>query len=294
MSVKSMTGYGRASCIIDGMQINIDLKSVNHRYYDFNSKISKDYIFLEDKIKKTVNEAVSRGKIDFFLYIDSSDSADYDIELNESLAASYAAAFKSISKKLKIKNDLTVSYLTKTPDIIKIKKREIDEAKTEAAVMQALETALASYNEMRAAEGRRLYDDVVSNLEKILANVSEIEKIAPESIEAYKERLRKKMTEALEGREVDEQRVITEAAIFADKIDIGEETVRLRSHISQFRALIDKDGEPVGKKLDFIVQEMNREINTVGSKCNSIEITKYVVDTKSVIEKIREQIQNIE
>lgn len=294
MSVKSMTGYGRASCIIDGMQINVDLKSVNHRYYDFNSKISKDYIFLEDKIKKTVNEAVSRGKIDFFLYIDSSDSADYDIELNESLAASYAAAFKSISKKLKIKNDLTVSYLTKTPDIIKIKKREIDEAKTEAAVMQALETALASYNEMRAAEGRRLYDDVVSNLEKILANVSEIEKIAPESIEAYKERLCKKMTEALEGREVDEQRVITEAAIFADKIDIGEETVRLRSHISQFRALIDKDGEPVGKKLDFIVQEMNREINTVGSKCNSIEITKYVVDTKSVIEKIREQIQNIE
>lgn len=294
MSVKSMTGYGRASCIIDGMQINIDLKSVNHRYYDFNSKISKDYIFLEDKIKKTVNEAVSRGKIDFFLYIDSSDSADYDIELNESLAASYAAAFKSISKKLKIKNDLTVSYLTKTPDIIKIKKREIDEAKTEAAVMQALETALASYDEMRVAEGRRLYDDVVANLEKILANVSEIEKIAPESIEAYKERLRKKMTEALEGREVDEQRVITEAAIFADKIDIGEETVRLRSHISQFRALIDKDGEPVGKKLDFIVQEMNREINTVGSKCNSIEITKYVVDTKSVIEKIREQIQNIE
>lgn len=294
MSVKSMTGYGRASCIIDGMQINIDLKSVNHRYYDFNSKISKDYIFLEDKIKKTVNEAVSRGKIDFFLYIDSSDSADYDIELNESLAASYAAAFKSISKKLKIKNDLTVSYLTKTPDIIKIKKREIDEAKTEAAVMQALETALASYDEMRAAEGRRLYDDVVSNLEKILANVSEIEKIAPESIEAYKERLRKKMTEALEGREVDEQRVITEAAIFADKIDIGEETVRLRSHISQFRALIDKDGKPVGKKLDFIVQEMNREINTVGSKCNSIDITKYVVDTKSVIEKIREQIQNIE
>lgn len=294
MSVKSMTGYGRASCIIDGMQINIDLKSVNHRYYDFNSKISKDYIFLEDKIKKVVNKAVSRGKIDFFLYIDSGDSADYDIELNESLASSYAAAFKSLSKKLKIKNDLTVSYLAKTPDIINVKKHEIDEAKTEASVMQTLEVALASYDEMRVTEGQRLYDDVVLNLGKVLSNVSEIEKIAPESIEAYKERLLKKMTEALEGREVDEQRVITEAAIFADKIDIGEETVRLRSHISQFRALVDKDGEPVGKKLDFIVQEMNREINTIGSKCNSIDITKYVVDTKSVIEKIREQIQNIE
>lgn len=294
MSVKSMTGYGRASSIIDGTQINIDIKSLNHRYYDFNAKIPKDYIFLEEKIKSTVNKSISRGKIDFYLYVNSNSISDYTLELNEQLAVGYVRAFKTISKTLKIKNDITASYISRIPDVISIRKKEIDEEKIEAAVMTVLNDALISYDAMRVTEGKKLYDDVAENLDKVLANVSEIEVLAPKSIEAYKNRLKSKMLEALEGKEYDEQRLISEAAIFADKVDIGEETVRLRSHIDQFKSLIDNDKGPVGKKLDFIIQEMNREVNTIGSKCNSLEITRHVVDTKSVIEKIREQIQNIE
>ena len=289
-----MTGYGRAVKSFDGREISIDIKSVNHRYFDFNAKISKDYIFLEDKIKAKINSSVSRGKIDFYLYIDSDKETSYDFEINTALAEGYADAFKSISKKLKIKNDLSATFFTKVPEVIKLKKKELDEEEIFSQVMEVLDDAIESYNNMRTTEGAKLYDYIVDNLDSILTNVSKIEVLAPESIENYKLRLRAKIEEALEGREYDEQRVITETAIFADKIDVGEEMVRLRSHISQFKSLMDGNENSVGKKIDFIIQEMNREINTIGSKCNSIEITRLVVDTKSVIEKIREQIQNIE
>ncbi len=294
MPVKSMTGYGRANAVVDGTQINIDIKSVNHRYFDFNSKISKDYIFVEDKVKKIINENITRGKIDFYLFINSDAVTEYDLELNEPLAEGYVRAFNTISKKMKIKNDISASFLTRMPDVVKIKKGDIDESKTESCVVQVLKQALLSFDAMRVAEGKKLYDDLVNNLDIIEKNIEEIEKLAPKSIEVYKEKLKARMLEALEGREYDEQRLIMEVAIFADKIDVGEETVRLKSHLSQFKDLIDSEGQPVGKKLDFIVQEMNREVNTIGSKCNSIDITRFVVDTKSVIEKIREQIQNIE
>lgn len=294
MSVKSMTGYGRASRLIDGNEITIDIKSVNHRYFDFNSKISKDFLFLEEKIKSAVKKSVSRGKIDFYMFINSDAASAYEVELNEPLARGYADALEVISKTLKIKNDVTASFICRIPDVITVRKAEIDEAELEKAVICVLEEALESYDTMRLTEGARLIDDILENLKLILENVAKIEKLAPASVKAYEQRLKSKMIEALDGKDYDPQRLITEAAIFADRIDVGEETVRLKSHISQFRSLIEGCTEPVGKKLDFIIQEMNREINTIGSKCSSYEITKLVVDTKSVIEKIREQIQNIE
>lgn len=294
MSVKSMTGYGRGFKAFEGREISVDIKSVNHRYFDFNAKISKDFIFLEDKIKSKINESVSRGKIDLFLYIDSQKETEYDVILNEELAAGYADAFKSLSKKLKIKNDITSTFFSKIPDVIRLKKKAINEDELTHQVLEVLEEAIASYNSMRTIEGQKLYEYIVENLDLILKTVDEIEKLAPASVENYRMRLKAKLDEILQNREYDEQRVITETAIFADKIDVGEEIVRLRSHISQFKALMSDDSAAVGKKLDFIVQEMNREINTIGSKCNSIEITQLVVDTKSIIERIREQIQNIE
>ncbi len=294
MSVKSMTGYGRAVKSFDGRDISIDIKSVNHRYFDFNSKISKDYFFLEDKIKSKINEHIVRGKVDFYLYIDSDKQAGYEVVINEQLAKGYSDAFKLLSKKFKVKNDLSATFFSRVSDVIKLKKAEIDEGELTQQVMEVLDEAILSFNQMRTIEGNKLCEYIFENLDIILKTVSEIESLAPESIEKYKIRLKAKLDEALEGREYDEQRVITETAIFADKIDVGEEMVRLRSHISQFRDLLNSNGVAVGKKLDFIVQEMNREINTIGSKCNSIEITQRVVDTKSVIEKIREQIQNIE
>lgn len=294
MSVKSMTGYGRATQNFNGREICIDIKSVNHRYFDFSSKISKDYIYLEEKIKSAINSSVSRGKIDFYLFIDSAKESGYDISINEEIALGYVNAFKYLSKKFKIKNDLTSTFFSKIPDVIKLKKKEVDETELTEQVLLVLSQALESYNSMRFIEGEKLAQYVNENLDTILGTVSEIEKLAPESVENYKNRLKAKMIETLEGREYDEQRLITEVAIFADKIDVGEEMVRLRSHISQFKDLMNGDTQAIGKKLDFIVQEMNREINTIGSKCNSIEITRLVVDTKSVIEKIREQIQNIE
>ena len=294
MSVKSMTGYGRATGVFGGKEISIDIKSVNHRYFDFNCKISKDYLFLEDKLKSKVNAAVTRGKIDVYLFVDSGKDETYEVEVNEALASGYYDAFKLLGKKLKIKNDLTTSFLVRTPDVVKLRKKEVDEKEIENAVLSLLDNALDSYNSMRVKEGEKLKIYVEENLDIILDTVSKIEVLLPESIEAYKNKLAVKMREALEGKEYDEQRLITEVAIFADRVDVGEETVRLRSHISQFRELMNSDATAIGKKLDFIIQEMNREINTTGSKCNSVEITRLVVDTKSVIEKIREQIQNIE
>ena len=294
MSVKSMTGYGRATGVFGGKEISIDIKSVNHRYFDFNCKISKDYLFLEDKLKSKVNAAVTRGKIDVYLFVDSGKDETYEVEVNEALASGYYDAFKLLGKKLKIKNDLTTSFLVRTPDVVKLRKKEVDEKEIENAVLSLLDNALDSYNSMRVKEGEKLKIYVEENLDIILDTVSKIEVLLPESIEAYKNKLAVKMREALEGKEYDEQRLITEVAIFADRVDVGEETVRLRSHISQFRELMNSDATAIGKKLDFIIPEMNREINTTGSKCNSVEITRLVVDTKSVIEKIREQIQNIE
>ncbi len=294
MSVKSMTGYGRAAGVVGGKEISVDIKSVNHRYFDFSCKLGKDYMFLEDKLKSKVNAYVSRGKIDLYLFVDSGKNEAYEVELNENLAEGYINAFKLLNKKFKVKNDISSSMLVKLPDVVKLKKKELDEKEVEKVVLDLVDNALESYNYMRECEGLKLKEYIDENLNTILDTVEKIETLAPQSVTAYKERLKAKILEALEGKEYDEQRLITEVAIFADKVDVGEETVRLRSHISQFKDLMNGDAQGIGKKLDFIVQEMNREINTTGSKCNSVEITRLVVETKSVIEKIREQIQNIE
>ena len=293
MSVKSMTGYGRATGVFNGKEISVEIKSVNHRYFEFNSRISKDYLFLENKLKSRLNSEITRGKVDLYVFISDNLDCEYDVEVNENVAKGYLSAFKKLSKSLKIKNDLTVSFLAKTPDVIKLKKKAVDESEIEGYVLETLEKAIESYNTVRTNEGQKLFEYINKNLDLILETVGKIEVLAPESVKAYSERLRSKMIEALEGREYDEQRLITEVAIFADKVDVGEETVRLRSHIAQFKKLMD-ESVAVGKNLDFYIQEMNREVNTIGSKCNSIEITQLVVNTKNVIEKIREQIQNLE
>lgn len=294
MSVKSMTGYGRASGIFEGKEINIDIKSVNHRYFEFNSRVPKDYLFLENNLKSKVNSEISRGKIDLFLHVIDNSDCEYEIETNKNIASAYASAFKFLSKSLKIKNDLTVSFLAKISDVIKLKKKETDESKIEMYINEVLDKAIESYHQFRVKEGKKLYDYIMENLEIILQTVEKIEILAPESIKSYSDRLRAKMSEVLEGNTYDEQRLITEVALFADKVDVGEETVRLRSHISQFKDLMNSNAKAIGKNLDFYIQEMNREVNTIGSKCNSIEITQLVVNTKTVIEKIREQIQNLE
>ncbi len=293
MSVKSMTGYGRANAMLDGSNINVEIRSVNHRYFDFSARMPKDFMFMEDKLKAAVNAAVSRGKVELFLYIENAAS-DSVPEINEPLASRYCAAFNRLAKSLKIKNDISVSFLSRLPDVMTLKVHKFDEKQLSDTVLDLVSRALESYDAMRAAEGEKLQEDVLKNLDALLEITTDVEKLTPESVEAYKNRLRAKMLEALEGKEYDEQRLITEVALFADRVDVGEETVRLKSHISQFRSLMNGNGEPVGKKLDFIVQEMNRETNTIGSKCSQVEITRMVVEAKSVIEKIREQIQNIE
>jgi uncharacterized protein (TIGR00255 family) len=303
---KGVSGYGFSNPDED-----IYLKHTDGKYYKVYMAVNTTekgvgsirqkyyaYYIADDGLYYCIqNHAVNytgRTYAEWKAWVDSGKNESYDVEVNESLALGYVDAFKLLSKSLKIKNDLTASFLVKVPDVVKLKKRELDETEIENAVLAVLDKAIDSYDSMRNTEGAKLREDVEKNLDIILETVERIEELAPLSVEIYKNRLAAKMKDALEGKEYDEQRLITEVAIFADKVDVGEETVRLKSHISQFKELMDSDSPSIGKKLDFIVQEMNREINTTGSKCNSVEITKLVVDTKSVIEKIREQIQNIE
>lgn len=289
----SMTGFGRAKSTVGNYDITVEIKSVNNRFFEFSSRIPRAYQFLEEKLKSAVKEKVSRGKIDLNLMIDDITGSDSEITVNDLYVKKYLAAAESLSKKYKIKNDLKISSLITNGEVFKTVKKDIDETSCEQAVMSVLNTALENFISMRKAEGEKLKADVLSKADMILEKVKFIESRSEESVNDYKQRLEQKISEILNNSDFDESRVLTEVAVFADKVAVDEETVRLKSHIAQLCTVMEAN-EPIGRKLDFIVQEMNRETNTIGSKSQSLEITSAVVDMKSEIEKIREQIQNIE
>lgn len=291
--VKSMTGYGRCEETVGGRRITVELKSVNHKYFEFSPRVTRGYGFLEDKLKTYVQSRVARGKIDLFLSIETLEDADVIVSVNHSLAAGYIAALREITERYKLPDTVTVNSLSRYSDIFSVHKAPEDEEAIWAAVKTVLEKAVDAFIAMRETEGRRLYDDVMSRAAVILELVGKIEARSPETVKEYRERLEAKLREVLSDTTIDEQRILTEAAIFADKVAVAEETVRLRSHFEQLKALLNAE-EPSGRKMDFLVQEMNREANTIGSKANDVDMARIVVDIKSEIEKIREQIQNIE
>ena len=290
--LKSMTGFGRAEQLIEGYLIKIQIKSVNHRYSDFTIKVPRYYSFLEDKIRNAAMQSISRGKVEILVSIEQKESDDKEITLNRTVAEQYVKAIKSLAD-FEVKDDLSMSAMIGLSDIFDVEYKEIDEEKITELVIAVFDAALKEFVAMREEEGKRLEENINQHLSALLAEVEEIEKKSPACVAEYRDKLRAKLEEILKDRTVDETRVITEAAIFADKISVDEETVRLKSHVCAFKNTMSAN-EPVGKKLDFIVQEMNREANTTGSKCNDAEVASHVVELKSIIEKIREQIQNIE
>ena len=291
--VKSMTGYGRCEETVGGRRITVELKSVNHKYFEFSPRVTRGYGFLEDKLKTYVQSRVARGKIDLFLSIETLEDADVIVSVNHSLAAGYIAALREITERYKLPDTGSVHSLSRFSGLFSVHKAPEDEEAIWAAVKTVLEKAVDAFIAMRETEGRRLYDDVMSRAAVILELVGKIEARSPETVKEYRERLEAKLREVLSDTTIDEQRILTEAAIFADKVAVAEETVRLRSHFEQLKALLNAE-EPSGRKMDFLVQEMNRETNTIGSKASDSQIAYMVVDIKAEIEKIREQIQNIE
>ncbi len=290
--VRSMTGYGRGVATLENLTATVEIKSVNHRFYECSVKAPRSFLFAEEKVKSFLKSGIVRGKVDVFVSLAKADGVSSGMSLNEAFIKEYLATANTIAKKFKVKNDVTVSTLLQKPDTF-ITENELSEEQLWQLLEEALSEALKMFVETRETEGEKLATDIISKCDYILEKVAEIEKLSPESEVKYRERLENKIKDLLQTKEVDEQRLLTEVAIFADKIAVDEETVRLRSHISQMKDLLSGSGS-VGKKLDFIVQEMNREINTTGSKSQEIEISYIVVDLKAVVEKIREQIQNIE
>lgn len=291
--LKSMTGYGRSQQTIDGRDILVEIKSVNHRYFEFSARTPRAYGYIEDKIKSLITATVSRGKLDVNVTIYTVEGKDAEVSVNLALARGYVNALRSVKEELCLSDDLSLDSVLRLADIFNVSKTVEDEVVIWDEVKQVTEDALAKFVEMRTIEGERMLADVKSRLIVIERLVTTIEELAPKSVSDYKERLFSKLQDVLDGKNIDEARVLTEVALFAEKIAVDEETVRLRSHLKQFDSLIiSKDA--VGRKLDFLVQEINREVNTIGSKCQDVSVTGIVVELKSEIEKIREQIQNIE
>lgn len=291
--IKSMTGFGRERCILDNREILVEIRSVNHRYFEFSARTPKAYGYLDEKLKAFLKNDISRGKIEVSVLIYNQEGTSAQIEVNKEIALGYIDALRNSVEELDLEDDLTLSNIMRLPDIFTVVKVSEDEEVIWNQVKSAAEKALERFVDMRVTEGMKMYDDIVSRLNFLEDSVGKIEVQSPNTAKAYEERLYAKIKEMLADRNIDEQRIVTEVAVFSEKTAIDEETVRLRSHISQFRNLINSD-EPVGRKLDFLVQELNREVNTIGSKAQDLYITKLVVDMKSEIEKIREQIQNIE
>ena len=291
--IKSMTGYGCAEGSSGDIDISIELRSVNNRYLDCNIRIPRIYTAFEDAIKSVVQKYISRGKVDLYITVDSSKSSDVEISINEPLAEAYMDALKKLADKFDLSPDVTALNLLRFQDVLIVEKKETASDELLADICTVLETALARFNDMRTVEGEKLYADIMGRLDEIERLVTLVEERSPVTVAEYRARLESKMRETLANSNIDENRLLMEAAIFADKVAVDEETVRLRSHISQFRSILSLS-EPVGRKLDFLVQELNREANTIGSKANDSEMARIVVDIKAEIEKIREQIQNIE
>lgn len=293
--IKSMTGFGRCEAEINGREITVEIKSVNHRYFEFSCRTPRGYGFLDDKLKSYVNSRVSRGKIDMFVTVGANDEAPSQVTVNHQLVSGYINAMKEISDTYGVENDVTVVSLSRFPDVFTVHKPAEDEEQITNDVLSVAKTALDSFISMRETEGEKMKADILSRANTILSIVGEIEERSPQTVAEYEERLLERIKQTLEDYEVeiDEQRVLTEVAVFSDKVAVAEETVRLRSHFEQLGKFLEYD-EPVGRKIDFIIQEMNREANTIGSKVQDAFLAHKVVDIKSEIEKIREQVQNIE
>lgn len=291
--LKSMTGYGRQELIAGGKRIYIEIKSVNHRYSDFNIKYPRHYAFLEDRIKKHAAKNITRGKVDIFLTIENYDSTDEEIEINRAVAENYIEALKKLRDEFSLADDISVMSVARNQDVFTVKKKEEDEEQIWNNVCAALDGALRDFTEMRQREGERIQKDLEERVEYMKTLVKKVDERSPETVKEYQSRLYDKIKEILEDREIDESRVLTEVAIYADKVAVNEETVRLGSHFAEFYNIVSS-GEPAGRRLDFLIQEINRETNTIGSKASDIEIAKIVVELKGEIEKLREQVQNIE
>ena len=291
--IRSMTGYGRSRQLLDGREILVEIKSVNHRYFEFAARVPRAYGYLEEKLKSFLQGKVSRGKVEVSVSVYNIEGKDAQIEVNRSIAQGYIDALRSANETLGLNDDLQLSNLLRLPDIFNVIKTVEDEEVIWNDVKVAAEEALDNFVSMRCAEGLKMREDIESRLGYIEKLVDDVEKRSPMVTEAYRQRLYGKLCEILTDKKIDEQRILTEAALFSEKTAVDEETVRLKSHILQFRGLLNAE-ESVGRKLDFLIQEFNRESNTIGSKAQDVEITKIVVELKSEIEKIREQIQNIE
>lgn len=291
--IKSMTGFGRGHQVLNGRDITVEIRAVNHRYYEFSSRLPRSLGYVEDKLKTLLQGRISRGKVEVSVLINNVEAADEKITINHEIVKEYIDAMRSVKDEFGLVDDLSLSNILRIPDAFTVVKTETDEAQLWEDIRSTAEEALEHFISMRENEGERMKQDVLSRLAKIEEWVGVVETRSPMVVEDYRKRLYDKMCEVLSSTNIDENRILMEAGIFSEKTAVDEETVRLRSHIAQFRGMLES-GEPVGRKLDFLVQEMNRETNTIGSKVQDIEVTRIVVDQKSEIEKIREQIQNIE
>ena len=291
--MKSMTGYGRARQVLNGREITAEIRSVNHRYFDCSVKAPKIYGFLDDAVKKFAGQSIVRGKIDVFISVVSVQAKDVKIMLNESVADNYYALLQELMEKYPFSNDIGVMGFARLPDVMTTEHEEADAEQIKGDVLSVLEEAIAMFDQMRRTEGDKMKDDIQSRGNHIQQILREIEVRAPQRVTEYREKLTAKMQEVLQNAGIDPQRILLEAAVYADKVAVDEETVRLQSHLRQLDTMLNSPAA-IGRKLDFLIQEMNREANTIGSKSNDLEMTGKVVDIKAEIEKIREQVQNIE
>lgn len=291
--VRSMTGYGRVQQTVQGYQILLEIKSVNHRFFEFSARVPRMYGYLEEKLRAFVQQSVARGKVEAFLTVEPVGGADTSVMLNARLAESYIGALRGLQARFDLRDDLSVSTVARYADLFTVQKAPEDEQKVWEAVRIAARAALDGLLQMRETEGVRLQADIAGRAEHIRGLVEQAEKRSPQTVAEYRTRLTAHMREVLADAKLDETRILMEAAIYADKVSVAEETVRLKSHLSQFATMLENP-EPVGRKLDFLMQEMNREANTIGSKASDVALAGVVVEIKAELEKIREQIQNIE
>ena len=288
-----MTGYGRAVETVNGREFTVELRSVNNRYLDCNVKMPRSLSFAEEAVKQAVKQAVSRGKVDVYISVKSETADDTRISLNTAVLEGYLAAMRQMVAEFGVKDDISVSTVSRLPEVFSVEKPEVDEEQLKADLLSVLAKALAGYNAMRETEGKALDADLRNRGNTILELVANVEAGNGQTVMDYRTRLENKLKEVLGNTSIDESRILTEAAIFADKVAVDEETVRLRSHLEQMNTMLSGGGA-VGRKLDFLLQEMNREANTIGSKCTDVRLARIVVDIKAELEKIREQTQNIE
>ena len=291
--VKSMTGYGRAVQTVNGREFTVEIRSVNNRYLDCNVKLPRTIGFAEEAVKQAVKNFVSRGKVDVYISMNSETAEDVQISLNKPVLEGYLTALRQMQEDYGVRDDISVMNLARLPDVLLVEKPQVDEEQLQADLLSVVELALQAYDAMRVKEGLALENDLRSRAKTVLELVAKVEELNPQTVSEYRTRLENKLKEVLENKQLDESRILTEAAIFADKVAVDEETVRLRSHLEQMDQMLSGSGG-IGRKLDFLLQEMNREANTTGSKCTDVKVARIVVDIKAELEKIREQTQNIE